>query len=382
MLFRSVGESLLCATTRVFREIGVLPALEAAGFVRKPGATWTRWPGGQSSSVRFAPMPYLGVELDYTWHVDRSRLDALLLEQAAHLGATVLQGERVTAVEFHRGRATGVRLADGRVLSARLVVDASGRQTLLGKQLGLKRTDPEFDQFTMHGWFTGFDRGAPATAEHAHVHVLAKARCWLWQIPIDAEITSLGLVTRRDDFHKSDEAPAAWFARQLADHPALARRFAAARPVHDLVRESNYSYALDRIAGDGWIVLGDAGRFVDPLFSSGVSVAAESARLAVAPIREALRAGDVRGEQFADWARTVRGGAERWREFIRSFYRLPPLFLELLADEAGRARLRPFLQGDVLEPDVDAILHDIGARIDQVAADPGHPWHRDLVAVD
>src|SRR5690606_26201717 len=139
--------------------------------------------------------------------------------------------------------------------------------------LGLKRNDAEFDQFTVHNWFEGFDRGEPATADHIHVHVLPRARSWLWQIPVTPSITSIGIVTRRDDFARGEERPDAWFRRQLADQPALAARVAAARPVHDFVRESNYSYAVDRLAGDGWLLVGDAGRFVDPLFSSGVSVA-------------------------------------------------------------------------------------------------------------
>jgi FADH2 O2-dependent halogenase len=324
-------------------------------------------------------MPHLGIELDYTWHVDRSRLDALLLEHARGLGARVVQGERVARVEFDGERATGVRLASGALLPARLVVDASGRGTLLGNQLGTKRTDAAFDQFTVHNWFEGFDRGPLASADHVHVHVLPKARSWLWQIPVSPTVTSLGLVTRRADYVRADEAPGDWFARQLADHPELAARFAAARPVHAFTRESNFSYALDRLAGDGWIVVGDAGRFVDPLFSSGVSVAAESARLAVEPIRAALRSGESRTAAFADWERTVRVGVDRWREFIGLFYRLPPLFLDLLSRDEGRERLRPLLQGEVYEAAPMPLLERMRADIDAVANDRSHPWHPELV---
>jgi FADH2 O2-dependent halogenase len=376
-----VGESLLCSTTRVFAEIDFLRVLEREGFVRKPGAVWTSWPGGDSCGIRFRALPHLGVALDYTWHVDRSRLDQLLLEHARELGAQVLEGVRVAKVEFDGARATGVRLADGTVLAARLVVDASGRGTVLGTQLGIKRTDAQFDQFTVHNWFEGFDRGAAASADHVHVHVLGKPRSWLWQIPVSTNVTSLGIVARRTDFVRADEAPAAWFARQLEAHPELQARVAAARPVHDFVRESNFSYALDRLAGDGWLVIGDAGRFVDPLFSSGVSVAAESARLAVAPIRAALQSPTVPAAAFAQWERTVRTGVDRWRELIALFYRLPVLFLDWLRHDERRERLRPMLQGEVWDADAP-VLADLRAGIDAVAADPAHPWHRQLVAVD
>ncbi|MBK8100477.1 MAG: tryptophan 7-halogenase [Planctomycetes bacterium] len=373
-----VGESLLCSTTRVFDEIGILPTLERAGFVRKPGATWTRWPDGASGDVRFRAMPHLGVAVDYTWHVDRSRLDALLLEHAKRLGVQVREGVRATQVEFAGGRATGVRLADGSVLPARLVVDASGRGTLLGTQLGIKRVDAGFDQFTVHNWFEGFDRGPQATAEHVHVHVLARPRSWLWQIPVSASVTSLGLVTRRADFVHADEDVAAWFASRIAEQPELQARIAAARPVHAFVRESNFSYQLDRLAGDGWLVIGDAGRFVDPLFSSGVSVAAESARLAATAIRTALATDTVAVGAFVDWERTVRTGVDRWRELIAQFYRLPGLFLDWLRQDERQEQLRPLLQGEVWGAAPLSVLEQLRASIDAIAADPRHPRHAEL----
>ncbi|MBL9079946.1 MAG: tryptophan 7-halogenase [Planctomycetes bacterium] len=379
---RHVGESLLCSTTRVFHEIAFLPVLEQAGFVRKPGATWTRWPGGTTRSVQFRAMPEVGIDLDYTWHVDRARLDELLLRHAGALGTNVVQGERVASVDFDGARATGVRLADGRVLPARLVVDASGRRALLGTQLDLKRNDPAFDQFTVHNWFEGFDRGPAATAQHAHIHVLPRARSWLWQIPVSDTVTSLGIVTRRQHFPKGDADVAAWFREQLDELPELAERLRRARPVHEFVREGNFSYRLDRLVGDGWLVVGDAAHFVDPLFSSGVSVAAESARLASQPILEALRAGDPTADRFAGWEHRVRAAADRWREFIGAFYRLPPMFFDLLDRDEGRECLRPFLQGEVHGAAADPVLERLRATIAEVAADRAHPWHEELVAVD
>jgi FADH2 O2-dependent halogenase len=268
------------------------------------------------------------------------------------------------------------------VLPARLVVDASGRRTLLGTQLGIKHNDPAFDQFTMHNWFEGFDRGPVETAEHVHIHVLARSRTWVWQIPVSAGVTSLGIVTRRCDFQRASEDPEAWFARQLAEHPKLAGKFATARPLHAFARDSNFSYSLERIAGNGWIVIGDACQFVDPLFSSGVSVAAESARQAVEPIRRSLREGDMGAHQFAEWQRSVRITMDRWRDLVAAFYRLPPLLLDMLGNDSGKERLRPLLQGEMHTAYADSVLEEIGERIDVVAADPQHPWHRDLVAIE
>lgn len=381
-----VGESLICSTTRIFQEIGFLSVLEREGFVRKPGAVWTRGGDPAARVLKFQPIPHLGVRQDYTYHVDRGRFDRLLLDHARGLGSRVIEGSQVTGVEFGPdGSAVGVRVQPGgegaeRVMRGRIVVDASGRNSVLGSQLGLKRNDPSFDQFAVHSWFEGVDRGPAQTADYIHLHILPGPRSWLWQIPISPAVTSVGIVTRRDDFVKGDEAPARFFARQVASHPEFARRMAQARPLHEFVREGNYSYAMERFTGDGWLLIGDAARFIDPIFSSGLSVAAESAQRAAAAIASALGRGDVRAPAFAGYERTVRDGIRLWREFIHLYYQLPPLFLDLLDREDGRRELRQVLQGEVYDGMDAPILDRLRRGIDAVKADPRHPWHPDFLA--
>ncbi len=377
-----VGESLICSTTRVFQDIGFLPVMEREGFVRKHGALWTHGPQGTARTLRFRPIPHLGVRQDYTYHVDRSRFDSLLLTHARGHGSRILEGTQVTEVLFDaKGFAEGVRVrADGapeRVLRGRIVVDASGRGTLLGYQLKLKRNDPLFDQFTVHTWFENLDRGPAETADYIHLHILPKPRAWIWQIPISPAITSVGVVTRREDYLRGGEAPGDFLAREAAANPDFARRLAAAKPVHDYVREGNYSYVMDRFAGDGWLLVGDAARFVDPIFSSGVSVAAESAQRAAAAIIGALRAGSVGAPAFAAYEQSLRAGVDLWREFILLYYQLPPLFMELLGREEDRAELLKILQGEVYESPRLPILDRMRRTIEEVKADPRHPWRAD-----
>jgi len=377
-----VGESLLCATTRVFREIGFLDALDAGGFVRKHGALWTHPAEPRPVALPFRPIPRLGVEQPWSWHVDRSRFDDALLRHAAAQGSRVLEGAQVERVELDEaGRAAGVvvRTGDGRrTVRARVVVDASGRGTLLGSQLRLKRTDPAFRQFAVHGWFEGVDRGDPGTAEWIHLHVLPGRRAWAWQIPISAAVTSVGVVCDAAQFPTAGDDLERFFAEALAGSPALARGMAGARPLHALQREGNYSYAMERLAGDGWLMVGDAARFVDPLFSSGLSVAAESARAAAEAIRAALATGDTSARAFAGYERHLRGGLEAWREFIGLYYRLPRAFLALLADPEARELLRDVMQGDLYEGTPSAGLERLRAEIARVEADPRHPWRAEL----
>jgi len=377
-----VGESLVCSTTRIFQEIGFLPVLEQEGFVHKHGAVWTHWADDRQHIIRFREIPELGLTQDYTYHVDRGRFDELLLKHAASRGSRVLQGARVERVEFGPdGFANGVRVKQEgleRLLRCRLVVDASGRGTVLGSQLRLKRSDPMFNQFAVHNWFERVDRGDSETADYIHIHVLPMPRAWVWLIPINESATSVGIVTEGGNFVKSGESVEAFFARHIQSHPLLARQMAKARPLHEFTREGNYSYVMDRFAGDGWLLVGDAARFIDPVFSSGVSVAMESAKRAADSIAGALTRDDVGAASFAQYEKTLRAGVNIWREFISLHYQLPPLFLDLVTKPEARRQLTQLLQGDVYERSSVPILEQMREEIAKVERDPGHHWRPHL----
>src|SRR5436305_6048589 len=226
--------------------------MEREGFVHKGGAVWTHWADSQERVIRFREIPELGLTQDYTYHVDRSRFDELLLKHAAGQGSRVIESARVERVEFGPdGAVTGVRLKqDGRerVVRCKLVVDASGRSTLLGSQLRLKRNDPLFNQFAVHNWFEGVDRGPADTANYIHIHVLPMPCAWIWLIPINQTVTSVGIVTEAADFNKSQEQAAEFFARHIASHPLLARRIARTRTLHSTSRAAKYSQVYDRLS--------------------------------------------------------------------------------------------------------------------------------------
>jgi ABC-type nitrate/sulfonate/bicarbonate transport system ATPase subunit/flavin-dependent dehydrogenase len=377
-----VGESLVCSTTRIFQDIDFLSVMEREQFVRKHGAVWTHWGNEHEHIIRFREIPELGLTQDYTYHVDRSRFDQLLLQHAAGQGSRVIENARVEKVEFDgAGTATGVRVklnGQERLLRCQLVVDASGRNTVIGSQLRLKRHDALFNQFAVHNWFEGVDRGPAETADYIHIHILSLPQAWVWLIPINQAVTSVGIVTKGSDFTKNQESAEAFFARHIAAHPLLTRRMAIARPLHEFTREGNYSYVMDRFAGDGWLLVGDAARFVDPVFSSGVSVAMESARRAAAAMVRALADNNVKASAFAEYEQTLRAGMDIWREFILLYYQLPPLFFDLIARPDTRGQLTRLLQGDVYDRSSVPILGQIRETIKTVAADRQHPWHKQL----
>ncbi len=377
-----VGESLVPSTTRVLREIEFLPVMEREGFVRKYGASWHP-PGREGDlSIEFREIPQPGVRQDYTWHVDRGRFDALLLRHAETAGATVVEEARVKEVLFRGDRATGVRVErEGRIeeVPARFVVDASGRAAVLGRQRGLYRKDPVFNQFGVHAWFEGVDRGSGPAADHIHVYFLPVTRGWAWQIPISETVTSMGVVAERDVFRESGMDPEGWFARHAGSTPDLSRAMASSRRVNEFKVEADYSYSMSRLAGEGFLLVGDASRFVDPIFSSGVSVALEGARAASAAIRAVLAGESTEEEALRDYESRLRSGVDVWYEFIRLYYRLMPQFTFFLKSAKYRHEALQLLQGEVYDRGEVGVLAAMREFVEKVEkGGERHPLHGSL----
>jgi len=345
-----VGESLMPASIRVLREIGFLPVMEAGHFPRSGGVVYHE-KNGSSLPVAYGEFPQEGVDQPYTYHVDRAKFDMLLMKHAESLGCRIVEGAAVREVLFdEEDRATGVRVSFGSheaQVAARVVVDAGGRSTTLGRQLGLRGTHPSLDQFALHAWFTGVDRGEERTARYTHVFLLPDVGGWAWMACIDDSITSIGMVASRDAHHDAGVDVETFLAQAIADHPALASAMRNAVRINDLKGEVNYSYQLDRVCGDGWLALGDAAQFIDPLFSSGVSVAMHGARFASERILAAVESESFGRSTFEPYERRLKAGSSVMDEFVQLFYRRPAGFTQLLLSEVHRTGALQLLQGDV-----------------------------------
>jgi 1H-pyrrole-2-carbonyl-[peptidyl-carrier protein] chlorinase len=370
-----VGESLVPAANRVLADIGFLSQMDALGFVRKHGATWAR-AGARTKPYRmrfedavrvdFAERAQPGVPEGYTWHVDRARFDQALLDHAASCGASVRQGCRVKRVDLET---PALELDDGERIGVRFVADASGRGRVLGRQLGLERRDPHFDQYAVHAWFDGL----PRTGDHPDdivIRFLDEPRTWMWQIPIDRDVTSLGLVVPKTRLR--GRAPAELFGELVAGEPMLSQ----ARRVTPWRADADYSYAMSRFSGERFVLLGDAARFVDPIFSSGVSIALSSASFASRDLLAALEApASPTPQPFARFEATMQRGLAHWYGFIRLYYRLDVLFTWFVQQPAYRHDLLQLLQGDVYDEREPPILARMRDKLAAVEADPSHRWH-------
>ncbi len=392
-----VGESLVPSSTRVFRELEFLAKMEAAGFPHKYGAAWTvadasnvyqmDWKGLAPdcfAAVRFEEREQQGVAQNYTYHVDRGRFDQLLLEHSEQLGTDVRFQTTVTDVDFSDPQLVRLSYTNGdgagkQSLTARMVVDASGRRTFLGHKLDLRVRDRYFDQYALHTWFEGYDRSVMATGpnqdNYIFIHFLPLTNTWVWQIPITDEITSIGVVTQKQNFTAAAKDRPGFFWNALESRPALAAALRDAQQLRPLNDEGDYSYAMRQIAGDRYVLVGDAARFVDPIFSTGVSIALNSARFAARDILAAADADDFSRQRFQTFETTMTRGVRNWYRFIALYYRLNVLFTAFVIDQRYRLDVLKLLQGDVYDEDEPPVLDRMRQIVKQVEDNPNHIWH-------
>ncbi len=390
-----VGESLVPSSTRVFKDLDLLPKMEEARFPHKYGAAWTvssetpvrhtDWNGLEADTnvdIRFHERPQPGVEQLYTYHVDRGRFDTLLLQHANGSGAAVYEGVSVKGADFSDPDHVRVRFGLGSRdvdTSVRMLVDASGRRTLIGNQMKWRIKDPVFDQYGLHTWFEGYDRRAfatkPAMRDYIFVHFLPMTNTWLWQIPITDTITSIGVVTQKRNFARSRATRERFFWNCIATRPELLESLTKATQLRPLKEEGDYSYEMRQITADRLVLIGDAGRFVDPIFSTGVSIALNSARFASRDLIGAMERGDFSRSSFRRFETTIRRGTRNWYRFITVYYRLNVLFTAFINDPRYRLDVLKLLQGDVYDEDEPPVLEKMREIVAEVEANPTHIWH-------
>ncbi|MBI4261663.1 MAG: tryptophan 7-halogenase [Actinobacteria bacterium] len=376
-----VGESLTPSTNMVFKRIGFLEKMEDAGFVHKPGACWTapRAPVGKFISIRLGEFPPPGAFQLYTYNVERDAFDALLLRHAHDLGAKVLQGVNVHRVLFEGDRAVGVRakVADGweRDLYAPFVVDASGRRCMVANQLGLRRKDPEFNQYGIYSWFRGVEPNPPGYEGFLFLHFLGLERAWGWQIPLRDGVWSIGVVTDKSDFTKSGRSHEEFFDSLVERNRTFRHVMKGAERIRPWWIEGDYTYEVERLAGPGWVIVGDAARFVDPIFSTGVDIATYSALYAFEAIDATLKGAD-EGAELAAYERRVTGGVEAWYQLISLFYRLQNLFTIYAIRPRFREQVVRILQGNLYIPEslerAREIIDRMERSYERVMADPSN----------
>ena len=375
-----VGEALVPSSNRVFQDLDLMEQLDNAGFRKKDGAALAG-PGWGPFYTRFSEREQPGVERSSTFHVDRARFDQILLQQAEKLGAAIYEGIRVQHVDFSERNQPRIHYSIGRQnisTRVRMVVDASGRKTLLGNQLKLRVRDEVFDQYAIYTWFEGYDRSVLVDNYEdtfTFSYFLPLPYSWIWQIPISETVTSIGVVTQRKFFARSRKEREFFFWDSIQASPQMAASLRSARQIRPLIDEGDYSYAMKHICGDNFLLIGDAARFVDPIFSTGVSIALNSARFAYPDIVRAAESGDFSKQSFKTYEDTIRRGSRIWYELISTYYRLFTSFTNYLLDEQYRPAVIKLLQGDVYDEEPPEVLRLMKNVVREVEQNQQHPWH-------
>lgn len=281
-----IGESLLPMNLPILERLGVLDQVEAIG-VRKPAADFPAAVGGYST---FDFSRALGAVPDHAFQVRRDQFDQLLFGNAAAAGADAREGVEVLGIERLASGGARLRLREEgseHSVDARYVVDASGRDTLLGRQFDLKRPHRRHRSAAVYAHFRGVARQPGAAAGNITIYRLPSG--WMWMIPLPDDVMSVGAVCTPEYLKTRRDPLDAFLLDTILQHPDAARRMQGAERVSEPEATGNYSYACGRIAGPGWVMVGDAYAFVDPIFSSGVFLAMHGAERAAELVDAVLR---------------------------------------------------------------------------------------------
>lgn len=333
-----VGESLLPFNLPLFERIGVAEKVRAAGFQKKHGAFFWNEATGGIRPVDFATG--LDDRHPSAYQVKRADFDDLLLRHAEESGAVVWEETAVEHVVFEGRRAVGViaRSPAGvpEEIRSRVVVDASGQAALLSRQMGTRKFDPVLKRAGLFAHFEGVHW--PEDQRYGDILLPVASGIWYWIIPFSDRTCSVGAV-----FEPSLTAPAASLEEKfdylLARSSRMQDFLAGARRISRVFGISDYSTSSARAVGDGWVLVGDAATFLDPVFSTGVFLAMAMGERAASLIDRVLaRPAPVAERDLAPYASYANRLVARFRRFVYAFY--DPVFFEAFCSKEPFDRMR------------------------------------------
>jgi flavin-dependent dehydrogenase len=331
-----IGESLIPETYWVLKRLNMLPKMQRSHFVKKYSVQFVNASGKLSAPFYFWDnKPH---ECSQTWQVVRSEFDQMMLDNAREHGVTAHEGVRVVEVLFEGDRAVGVTIQeDGgkrRDIRAKVVVDASGQAGLIQNRLRLRIWDPVLNKGAIWTYWegayrdTGRDEGATMVLQTSKSRGQGprdnKSHGWFWYIPQHDNIVSVGVVAPFDYLFKNRSNGTGDYAQTYHEEvercPAVKERIGSASRATGYFATKDYSYRATRVAGDGWVMIGDAWGFLDPLYSSGVLLALRSGEMAADAIAEGFAKNDTSAAQLGKWGPVFNEGVDRMRRLVCEYY--------------------------------------------------------------
>ncbi len=360
-----IGESLMPDTHGVFEKMGALRAMQESHFVEKHSVQFFTKTGKASMPFYF-DKERPGDDSARTWQVRRSEFDQLLMDTAAGQGAEVHRGVNVRDVLFEDGRAVGVRVSTvhngGSVeLASRVVVDATGQSALLARRLDLGRVDYGLRHASIYTHFRGALRDEGKDEGATLILHTKSGECWFWYIPLAGDVVSVGVVGPMDTLIRNrDGRPHEIFFEEVRNCAEIERRIRPARQCRPVSVMKDFSYRIEKMAGEGWIAIGDAFSFIDPVYSSGVFLALKSGEMAAEAAIGAIAADDLSGERLGAFQPLLMRGVEAVRQLVNVFYDRNfsvGAFLRLYPQH--QSKVTRILIGDVFELDFTSMFEDM-----------------------
>jgi flavin-dependent dehydrogenase len=336
-----VGESLLPANLPVLERLGVLDRVREHGFLTKYGASFHDQETGLEYTFYFRegkPWPH------YSFEVPRADFDQLLLEHAAkEPGVAVLQPALVEAVALDAQGVTVRIVQDGaaREIRARFLVDASGRDAFLASRHGRREPVPGLGKVALFAHFRGARRWPGK--EEGNIRIFIFEDGWFWFIPFAGDVTSVGCVLHARTVRGREGSLPELLDDMIGRCARINEALAGAPRVTPVYSAANFSYRMDPVVGDRFLCVGDTVAFVDPIFSSGVYIAMQSAEMAAAEILRAFRVGRFEAARFRGYERRFRKGVNPFFKFIRQYY--DPSFLEVFLNPQERGGMLDSVTG-------------------------------------
>ncbi len=317
-----IGESLIPETYWVLERLKMLGKMRDSHFVKKYSVQFVNAAGKLSAPFYFHDnKPH---ECSQTWQVERSEWDLMMLRNAEEQGVRVHEETRVLEVLFEDDRATGVRVqqADGseQEVRAKVVVDASGQSALLQARFKLRVWDPVLNKGAIWTYWEGAYRDTGRDEGATIVLQTVNRQGWWWYIPLHNNTVSVGVVAPFDYLFKGRGTHEQIYTEELERCPAVKERVASATRKIGYFATKDYSYRSRQVAGDGWVLVGDAFGFLDPLYSSGVLLALKSGQLAADAIVDGIQKGDVSAAQLGNWGPMFNRGVDRMRRLVCEYY--------------------------------------------------------------
>jgi flavin-dependent dehydrogenase len=372
-----IGESLIPETYWVLKRIGMLEKMQRSHFVKKYSVQFVNASGKVSAPFYFWDnKPH---ECSQTWQVVRSEFDQLLLDNAREHGVDAYEGVHVVDVLFEGDRAVGVRIKDSdgtrRDIGAQVVVDASGQAALLQNRFKLRVWDPILNKGAIWTYWQGAYRDTGRDEGATMVLQTENRNGWFWYIPQHDDVVSVGVVSPFDYLFKARGSNhERTYLEEVDRCPAVKQRINGATRATGYFVTRDYSYRSTRVAGDGWVLVGDAFGFLDPLYSSGVLLALKSGELAADAIVEGLERGDVREGQLGRWGAGFNEGVDRMRRLVCEFYDGFSFGEFVRKYPHLRGTITDLLIGDLFTSRVDAVWQPMESLY-RPGKSPIPPWH-------